>query len=307
MDEKGAPHAHDAPESGAARRPMDPRILRQQELVRRRLKEIERVLVVMSGKGGVGKSSVAASLAVHLAGKGKRVGLLDMDLTGPDLPRFLGVEKARPKNVGDGMGPIPVRDNLVLMSLGYLLPDPHAAVVWRGPMKMGAIRQLITDVAWGKLDYLIIDLPPGTSDEPLSVAQNIPDADGVIIVTTPHTVSILDVTKSIAFARQVGLHVLGLVENMSGLACPHCEGDIPLFGSGLGEELAKKTEIPFLGRVPIDPEAAGDGTLATPAMLREGGPAEAAFRAVVARVVAETEKRPPRERPKPGTGPLPMA
>lgn len=291
---------------GGPPRPVDPRIQQRQQLVAKRLKDIDRVVVVMSGKGGVGKSSVAAALAVKLARQKKRVGLLDMDLTGPDLPRFLGTEDSKIRNTGEGMGPVEVEKGLVMMSIQYLLPDPHAAVVWRGPMKMGAIRQLIMDVDWGKLDRLVIDLPPGTSDEPLSVAQSIPDADGVVIVTTPHTVSILDVRKSIAFAKQVGLHVLGVVENMSGLDCPHCGKDIPLYGQGLGEQMAEELGIPFLGRVPMDPEAAGSGDQTMPAMLREST-AGKAFDDVVVRVEQELDKRPRRKRPGPGEGPLKMA
>ncbi len=296
----------DAKQDAGPSRPMDPRIQQRQQLVAKRLKDIDRVLVVMSGKGGVGKSSVAASLAVKLAKEGKRVGLLDMDLTGPDLPRFMGVEKAEIKNSGDGMAPVQVDKNLVMMSIQFLLPDPHAAVVWRGPMKMGAIRQLIMDVDWGKLDRLVIDLPPGTSDEPLSVAQSIPDADGVVIVTTPHTVSILDVRKSIGFARQVGMHVLGVVENMSGLDCPHCGKGISLYGAGMGEDMANELDIPFLGRIPMDPEAAGSGDQSTPAMLRKGPTADA-FDKVVVQVEKVLALRPPRKRPEPGEGPLKMA
>ncbi len=294
-------------EGDGPKRPVDPRIQQRQQLVAKRLKDIERVVVVMSGKGGVGKSSVAASLAVKLAEEGKRVGLLDMDLTGPDLPRFMGIERSEIKNSGDGMAPVKVNKNLVMMSIQFLLPDPHSAVVWRGPMKMGAIRQLIMDVDWGKLDRLIIDLPPGTSDEPLSVAQAIPDADGVVIVTTPHTVSILDVRKSIGFAQQVGLNVLGVVENMSGLDCPHCGEGISLYGEGMGEEMAKELEITFLGRVPIDPEAAGKGELTQPAMLRKKSPAASAFLEVVRRIEKELDARPQRKRPEAGQGPLPMA
>ena len=287
---------------------MDPRIVQQQRVVQQRLKDIDRILVVMSGKGGVGKSSVAASLAVKLAEQGKQVGLLDMDLTGPDLPKFMGVEKAEIGGGEKGMTPVRPRENLKLMSLAYLLPDPNQAVVWRGPMKMGAIRQLITEVDWGRLDYLVIDLPPGTSDEPLSIAQSVPDVDGVVIVTTPHSVSILDVRKSISFARQLGLHVLGLIENMSGLACPHCDKEIPLFGKGLGKDLAEEVGIGFLGAVPIDPEAASDsGRASVPAMIRPGSPASAAFDGVVEHIVKAVQARPARKRPSPGTGPLKMA
>lgn len=296
----------DAKDAGPER-PVDPRIQQRQQLVAKRLKEIDRVVVVMSGKGGVGKSSVAASLAVKLAEQGKRVGLLDMDLTGPDLPRFMGIERSEIKNSGNGMAPVKVNKNLVMMSIQFLLPDPHSAVVWRGPMKMGAIRQLIMDVDWGKLDRLVIDLPPGTSDEPLSVAQAIPDADGVVIVTTPHAVSILDVRKSIGFAQQVGMNVLGVVENMSGLDCPHCGKGISLYGEGMGEQMAKELEISFLGRVPMDPEAAGKGELTEPAMLRKKGPAAESFLGVVARIEEELAARPQRKRPEAGEGPLPMA
>ncbi|MBW3583293.1 MAG: Mrp/NBP35 family ATP-binding protein [Euryarchaeota archaeon] len=286
---------------------MDPRIQQQQALVASRLKDIKHVLIVMSGKGGVGKSTVASGLAVRLSERGKKVGILDMDLTGPDLPKFLGRADAKVTNSErGGMAPVKVNDNLVLMSLAYLIPDEKSSVVWRGPMKMGAIRQMLTDVDWGKLDYLVIDLPPGTSDEPLSVAQSIPDADGCILVTTPHSVSILDVMKSIDFGRKLGMHMLGLVENMSGLECPHCHEGIDLFGKGLGKELAEEFEVPFLGAVAIDPDAASDGGRASvPAVLRDGSKAAKEFDAVVDRVEEEVGKRPPRKAPK-GLG-LPMA
>lgn len=303
---QGGPPAPKGAPPGAGRQ-MDPRIQQQRALVQKKLGNVERILVVMSGKGGVGKSTVAASLAKRLSERGNKVGLLDMDLTGPDLPKFLGVEEGEVAGEG-AMKPVQIDDNLVMMSLAYLLPDPNSAVVWRGPMKMGAIRQLITEVDWGTLDYLIIDLPPGTSDEPLSIAQSIPDVDGVVIVTTPHSVSILDVRKSISFANQLGLHVLGVIENMSGLTCPNCDHEIDLFGRGLGEKLATELKIPFLGRVPIDPDAASDGGEASvPAMLRKGSAAAEAFLGVVDTIEAEVGKRPRRESPAPGTGPLRMA
>jgi len=221
--------------------------------VAERMKKIKHTYAVMSGKGGVGKSTVATNLAAALAARGSKVGLLDMDLTGPDIALMLGIEGKRLVMGTNGIIPIKVNENLSAISVAFLLPTKHSPVVWRGPMKMGAISQLLGEVDWGELDYLIIDLPPGTSDEPLSVAQNIPNADGVIIVTTPQDVALLDVRKSISFARMLNLKVAGIIENMSGFACPHCGKEIDLFKMGGGENAANELGIKFLGRIPIEP------------------------------------------------------
>lgn len=218
-----------------------------------KLKDIKHKIVVMSGKGGVGKSTVAANLAVALASKGRKVGLLDMDLTGPNIPKMLGVEDERLFGSDEGIQPVKVMDNLHVISSAYMLPHKEMAIIWRGPMKIGAIQQLLGEIHWGALDYLIIDLPPGTSDEPLSVAQSIPESDGAVIVTTPQEVSLLDIYKSLNFAEKLKMPIIGIIENMSGFVCPHCEKSSNIFKKGGGEQAAKRYNVPFLGAIPIDP------------------------------------------------------
>ncbi len=222
------------------------------QAVARRLKRIKHKIVVMSGKGGVGKSTVAVNMAVSLALQGKKVGLMDVDIHGPSVPTMLNLENTTLQGSSDGILPVAVGE-LKVMSVGFLLKDPGNAVIWRGPMKMGAIQQFIKDVDWGDLDYLIIDSPPGTGDEPLSVCQLIDDLDGAVIVTTPQKVSVTDVEKSISFCRQLDLHVLGIVENMNGFVCPECGKVTHLFKNGGGKKLAEEHNINFLGSIPLDP------------------------------------------------------
>ncbi|WMW64854.1 iron-sulfur cluster carrier protein MrpORP [Nitratidesulfovibrio liaohensis] len=217
-------------------------------------------LVVLSGKGGVGKSTVAVNLAVGLARTGRKVGLLDVDVHGPSVPRMLGLGRARPV-AGEGwMAPVSAGPNLRVMSLGFFLPDPEVPVIWRGPVKMGMVRQFLVDVRWGDLDVLVVDCPPGTGDEPLSVLQLLgPDAHAVI-VTTPQGVAVDDVRRSVGFCRQLRNPILGIVENMGGYVCPKCGELTPLFPAGGGEQLARETGVPFLGSIPLHPDltSAGD-------------------------------------------------
>ncbi len=217
------------------------------------LEKIKNRLLVFSGKGGVGKSTVSANLALALANKGKKVGLLDVDIHGPNLPKMLGVENENMGISSEGIKPVRVNDNLHLVSMSYLLQGPNVPVIWRGPMKMKAIEQFLGDVAWGELDWLVIDSPPGTGDEPLSVAQLIP-ASGAVVVTTPQEVSVMDSRKAVAFARKLNLNILGIIENMSGMACPHCGEKIDLFKEGGGYKAALDLNIPFLGKIPLDPQ-----------------------------------------------------
>ena len=223
------------------------------QAIKRRLRRIKHKIVVMSGKGGVGKSTVAVNMAVSLALAGKKVGLMDVDIHGPSVPTMLNLEHSPLQSSAEGIYPISVGE-LKVMSIGFLLKDPSNAVIWRGPMKMGAIQQFVKDVEWGDLDYLIIDSPPGTGDEPLSVCQIIEDLDGAVIVTTPQKVSITDVEKSINFCRQLDLHVLGIVENMNGFVCPECGTVTHMFKEGGGKKLAEKYKINFLGSIPMDPD-----------------------------------------------------
>jgi Mrp family chromosome partitioning ATPase len=219
--------------------------------LQRRLCRIEHKVLVLSGKGGVGKSTVAVNLAVALMGKGKRVGLLDVDIHGPSVPTMLALEGEQILSEGDCLLPVELGD-LKVMSIGFLLRRREEAVIWRGPLKMGVIKQFLKDVEWGDLDYLIVDAPPGTGDEPLSVCQLIDDADGAIIVTTPQEVALASVRKSITFCRQLGLRVLGVVENMSGFVCPHCGTKTEVFLAGGGERMAREMKVPFLGRIPLE-------------------------------------------------------
>ena len=263
----------------------------QQELeelaLRRRMAEIGCKILVLSGKGGVGKSTVAANLAVSLALVGKKVGLLDVDLHGPSIPKILGLEGQRlSPDAAGGIAPIQVTESLGVVSIGLLLGSASDAVIWRGPLKYNVIRQFLRDVAWGKLDYLVVDSPPGTGDEPLSVAQMVGKGAMAILVTTPQDVAVSDVRRCVSFCKSLSLRVAGIVENMSGLVCPHCGGQIDLFKAGGGQKLAEEMGVPFLGAIPLDPQivASGDSGKAFVQHYRQSSAAKA-FAAVVAPIV----------------------
>ncbi len=217
------------------------------------LSQMKNRLLVFSGKGGVGKSTVAANLALALAQKAMKVGLLDIDIHGPNLAKMLGVEDKTLDISSGTIRPVEVNENLKLVSMSFLLEDPNLPVIWRGPMKMKVIQQFLGDVKWGELDWLVIDSPPGTGDEPLSVAQLIP-ATGAVVVTTPQEVSLMDSRKAVAFARKLNLNILGIIENMSGMVCPHCGKRIDLFKEGGGLRAALELGVPFLGKIPLDPQ-----------------------------------------------------
>ena len=220
---------------------------------------VKHIILVMSGKGGVGKSTVATNLAMSLSLAGYSTGLLDIDLHGPSIPTMMGIEGQKLMTDGEKLLPVQV-GNVKVMSIGLSLASSDQPVIWRGPVKYSVIQQFLSEVAWGELDYLVIDSPPGTGDEPLSVCQLLPQADGAVVVTTPQQVAATDVAKSLNFLQQVNYQVLGIVENMSGFVCPHCGQVTEIFSHGAGEELARKFGVPFLGRIPIDPQicAAGD-------------------------------------------------
>ncbi|NMC97481.1 MAG: Mrp/NBP35 family ATP-binding protein [Deltaproteobacteria bacterium] len=219
---------------------------------------IQKKIVVLSGKGGVGKSTVAVNLATALALNGLRVGLLDVDIHGPSVPTMLGLENETLKGGPDGLFPVEF-GGLKIMSLGFLLQNPDDAVIWRGPMKMGVIKQFLTDVHWGDLDYLIVDAPPGTGDEPLSLCQLIQPLDGAIIVTTPQKVAAVDVRKSISFCKRLDVPVVGVIENMSGFACPKCGEITQILPTGGGKKISTDMNVPFLGAIPMDPAIAQSG------------------------------------------------
>ncbi|RQW81023.1 MAG: ATP-binding protein [Methanothrix sp.] len=224
-----------------------------------RMARVKNKIIIASGKGGVGKSTVSVNLAKALNLKGYRVGVLDADITGPDIPKLLGIEDERLTQGEEGIEPANA-GGIKVASMALVLSDRDSPVVWRGPMKMAAIKQFIQEVNWGDLDFLLIDLPPGTSDEPISVLQLIPDLAGAIIVTTPQEVSLLDSRKAVNMVKAMKLPVLGIVENMSGLICPHCGEAINIFSAGGGQRMADEMDVPFLGAIPIDPKicALGD-------------------------------------------------
>jgi ATP-binding protein involved in chromosome partitioning len=235
----------------AAAAPGDVERAAQDKMIEDNLGRIKRKILVMSGKGGVGKSTVAAYLALLLSKKGKKVGLLDVDLHGPSIPRLMNIQGGLDMPEEGVVRPYSFSDNLSVVSLEMVLGDKDTAVIWRGPLKISAIRQFISDIDWGDLDYLIVDSPPGTGDEPLTVAQTIPDAEALII-TTPQEISLADVRKSINFCKQVNMKITGVVENMSGFVCPHCGKEITIFGSGGGKVMARQMGVPFLGEIPLD-------------------------------------------------------
>jgi len=257
-----------------------------------RMERIGRKILVLSGKGGVGKSTVAANLAVSLSQAGKKVGLLDVDLHGPSIPKILGLDGQRiaANAVGD-ISPIQVSENLSVVSVGLLLNSTTDAVIWRGPMKYNVIRQFLKDVDWGRLDYLVIDSPPGTGDEPLAVAQMVGPGAWAVVVTTPQDVAIADVRRSVSFCKTLNLRVVGIVENMSGLICPHCGVEVDLFKVGGGEKLAIEMGVPFLGRIPLDPQIVASGDSGKPFVQSfADSPATKAFASVIEPILNLTKE-----------------
>ena len=230
------------------------------------LDRIKHKIVVMSGKGGVGKSTVAANIAVALSLAGKKVGLLDVDVHGPSIPRLLSLKGEKPHAQEKSMEPVSWSRNLSVMSLGFLIEDEKQAVIWRGPVKNRLIQQFVSDVEWGDLDFLVVDTPPGTGDEPMAALQTLGPTAMAVVVTTPQGVAVDDVRRSLSFVGQVGNRVFGLVENMSGFACPDCGAVHNIFNAGGGEELAKEAGVRFLGRVPMDPDVAHSGDEGFPFM-----------------------------------------
>lgn len=241
---------------------------------RQAVKRAKHVLMVLSGKGGVGKSTVAVNVAAALA-KGMRVVLLDADLHGPNVPKLLGIERATISVKGGKILPVPTPYNLSVVSIAFGLPDADTPLIWGGPLKMKAIRQFIEEVDWGALDLLVVDLPPGTGDEPLSVAQVLGEVDAAVVVTTPQEVALLDARKAVGFCRRVGVRRVGVVENMASLTCPHCGKELDLFGKGGGERMAKELGAQFLGRLPLLPEVVRTGDAGRPAVTGDSQAREA--------------------------------
>jgi ATP-binding protein involved in chromosome partitioning len=256
------------------------------------LGKIKHVLIVMSGKGGVGKSTVSSNIAMALSDAGYQTGLMDVDITGPNIPKMFGIEDEQLEVLNEKLVPIAVPPSLKIMSMAFLLPDKDSPVMWRGPVKMTAIRQFIEDVMWGDLDYLVIDMPPGTGDEAISIVQLIPKADGAIIVTTPQDVALLDSRKSISFSAQTKIPIIGLIENMSGFVCPHCGKETDIFKVGGGEATAKSMNIQFLGRVPIEPAIVVSGDAGMPIVIQDPESASAkAFKSITQKVIKTVESK----------------
>jgi ATP-binding protein involved in chromosome partitioning len=229
--------------------------------------DVKHVILVLSGKGGVGKSTVSVNLAFALAGTGKKVGLLDLDIHGPNIPKMLGIEDQRLAVTEKFLEPVHVTGNLSVISMAFLLPNTSTPVVWRGPMKMAVIQQFLADVHWGALDYLVVDLPPGTGDEALTIVQLAPNVRGAVIVTTPQDVAVMDAIKAARFIGKLDLPVIGVIENMSGMICPHCGDVINLFGAGGGKKAAEDLGVPYLGAIPLDPAMVKAGDEGRPYIL----------------------------------------
>lgn len=261
----------------------------EKEKIRGRMERIGYKIAVISGKGGVGKSTVTVNLAMALAKRGhtNRVGILDADITGPCVPKIIGLHgqrlQAGPPGAFPATGPLGIR----VVSMDFLLPSDETPVIWRGPLKMKAISQFLSDIVWGELDFLLVDLPPGTGDEPLSVMQLIPKMDGVIIVTIPSEVSQLVVKKAVTFARQLKVPIIGVIENMSGFICPKCGAEIDIFKKGGGKRIAEDMKISFLGGIPIDPQICEDSDKGIPFIVEHAdSPATRSFMGIVKKVEA---------------------
>ncbi len=241
--------------------------IQEETAIQDTLKNIKHVIIVMSGKGGVGKSTVSSNLAMSLSMKGYKTGVMDIDITGPNIPKMFAVEDRQLMVENEKLIPVAIPPSLKLMSMAFLLQSRDTPVLWRGPVKMGAIKQFIEDVNWGDLDYLIVDMPPGTGDEALSIVQLIPKADGMVIVTTPQDVALLDSRKSLVFGAETHIPIIGIVENMSGFVCPHCGEVTNIFKTGGGEATAKEMNVQFLGRIPIEPGIVDAGDSGIPIVL----------------------------------------
>jgi len=267
--------------------PVDATRDEQQKTLRIRMDKVRHKIAVISGKGGVGKTMVTVNLAVAFAKRGipSRIGILDADIHGPCIPKMLGIKgqtlKAGPPGVFPVMGPMGIK----VVSMDFLLPNQESPVIWRGPLKMTAIRQFLSDIVWGELDFLFIDLPPGTGDEPLSVMQLLPEMDGVVIVTIPSEVSQDVVKKAVTFSRMLNVPVIGIIENMSGFVCPQCGVQIDIFKTGGGEKISKDLDVPFLGKIPIDPRVCEDSDKGLPFVVEDvNSPATKAFMTIVEKI-----------------------
>jgi ATP-binding protein involved in chromosome partitioning len=260
-------------------------MLNQQEVLRLRMGKIKHKIAVISGKGGVGKSTVTVNLAAAFAKSGRHVGILDADIHGPSVPRLLGLTGQEVKVGPPGAFPVTGPLGMKVISIDFFLPEERTPTIWRGPLKMRAIRQLLADVVWGELDVLFIDLPPGTGDEVLSIAQLLPNIDGVVIVTMPGELSRAVVGKAITFAERMSMPIIGVVENMSGYVCPSCGEEVEIFQKGGGKKMAEEAGVPFLGKIPIDPKVSASSDNGVPFVMNQpDSPASKAFFEIVKKV-----------------------
>ena len=273
------PIAHTAPTS---------RTMEQEQRLKTKMSKIKNKIAIISGKGGVGKSTVTVNLAAAFAlqGHADKVGVLDADIHGPCVPKMLGLKGQKLIGGPDGLFfPVTGQQGIKVVSMDFLLPNDEAPVIWRGPLKMRIIQQFLSDIAWGELDFLFVDLPPGTGDEPLSVMQLIPDIDGVIIVTMPSEVSQAVVKKAITFAKQLGVPVVGIIENMSGFVCPECGATLDIFKTGGGKQVAEDLSVPYLGKIPIDPAVCINSDSGTPFVAEnKTSPTVTAFAEIVTKI-----------------------
>ncbi|MEL9999185.1 MAG: Mrp/NBP35 family ATP-binding protein [Thermoplasmata archaeon] len=253
-------------------------ILQQNTKLEQKMKKIKYKILIMSGKGGVGKTTVSVNLALSLSLKGNKVGLLDSDIHGPDVPMMLSLRDAQLTGDENGIYPVQYSDNLKVVSIGMMLPEEDAPVIWRGSLKHKALQQFLEEVEWGDLDFLIVDLPPGTGDEPLSIVQLIKDVTGIVIVVTPQEVALLDAKKAINFSKHLNVRILGIIENMSGA----------IFGEGGGENAARKYNVPFLGRIPMDARIVKAGDSGRPFIL-EDSDSKKSFNSIVENLLKELQ------------------
>lgn len=242
-------------------------IIKQRDKIKERMSKIKNKIVVMSGKGGFGKSTVAVNLALSFNLKGYKVGLLDADITGYSVPKLLNLSSEKLYNTDEGILPAETTMGIKVASAGFLTESEETPIIWRGPLKASLIKEFLSSIIWGDLDYLIIDLPPGTGDEPLSIAQDIPDISGAVIVTIPSDLSQRVVRRAVNFARLLNMPIIGIIENMSGFVCPHCGARVDIFNSGGGEKIAKDLNVPLLGKIPLDPRVAESGDNGIPFIL----------------------------------------
>lgn len=262
----------------------------QNAKIKENMDKIKYKIAILSGKGGVGKSTTTVNLAVALSKLGKKVGILDGDIHGPNIPKMLGVEHMQPIGSEKGIFPVTTSEGIKVISISYFLPDSKTPVIWRGAKISGAVRQFLSDVIWGELDYLLIDTPPGTGDIQLTILQSIPNIDGVIIVTTPEEVAVLDASKSITMANTMNIPIIGLIENMGGFVCPHCNKVVDIFGKGGGEKAAKELNINFLGRIPLDVKAREASDKGIPMVLMDCKASEEFYK-IVDNITNSVEKK----------------